>query len=46
MTLAFATIWLVLKLDNSPQVQAERAAFPAQQVHSETGIGATHAAGH
>ena len=40
MTLAFLGIWLVSKLDTSASADAERAAFDAQFVRSETGIGA------
>ena len=46
MTIAFVSIWLVSVLDRSRQAQAERAAFPAQQVRSETGLGASGASGH
>jgi len=46
MTLAFVTIWLVSVLDRSKQAGQERDAFPAQQVRSETGLGAEGASGH
>jgi len=46
MTIAFVTIWLVSVLDRSKQAAAERAAFPSQQVRSETGLGAEGASGH
>jgi cation/acetate symporter len=46
MTAAFFTIWLVSKLDNSAQAQKERAAYPAQLIRSETGVGASGASGH
>ncbi len=47
MTIAFVGIWLFSKLDNSPNAVQERAAFPAQQVRSETGYGAsTASSGH
>jgi cation/acetate symporter len=46
MTLAFVTIWLVSVLDRSEQAGKERDAFPAQQVRSETGLGASGASGH
>ncbi len=46
MTLAFAGIWLFSVLDKSKAAQAERAAYPAQQVRAETGIGASKAAEH
>ena len=46
MTLAFVGIWLVSKLDNGERARIDRAGFPAQQVRSETGIGASGASGH
>jgi cation/acetate symporter len=46
MTIAFVTIWLVSILDRSPQAAKERALFDAQQVRSETGLGASGASGH
>jgi cation/acetate symporter len=46
MSLAFATIWIVSLMDRSAQAAQERAAFPAQQVRSETGLGASGASGH
>lgn len=46
MPLAFVTIYVVSKLDNSQRANAERAAFEAQYVRSETGIGATGAHAH
>jgi cation/acetate symporter len=46
MTLAFVTIWLVSLMDRSAQATQERAAFDAQQVRSETGLGADGASGH
>ena len=46
MTLAFATIYLVSKFDNSKQAQLERSLFPAQKVRSETGLGAVTSSGH
>ena len=46
MTAAFFTIWLVSILDNSAQAKKERALFPAQQLRSETGLGAAGASGH
>jgi cation/acetate symporter len=42
---AFITIWLVSLLDRSRRDE-DRAGFPAQQVRSETGIGAAGASGH
>ncbi len=46
MTIGFVGIWLFSMLDRSPQAAAERAAFKAQQVRSETGFGASGASGH
>ena len=46
MTAAFVTIWLVSILDNSEQAKKERALFPAQQLRSETGLGAASASAH
>jgi len=46
MTLAFVAIWLFSITDKSRNAQAERAAYPAQQVRAETGIGASKASGH
>ncbi|MBN8794039.1 MAG: cation acetate symporter [Stenotrophomonas nitritireducens] len=46
VTIAFAGIWLFSVLDKSARGQAERAAYPAQQVRAETGIGAGRAAEH
>jgi len=46
MTIAFVGIWLFSILDKSAQAAKERAAFPAQQVRSETGLGASGASGH
>jgi cation/acetate symporter len=46
MTIAFVAIYVVSLLDRSKQAAAERAAFPAQQVRSETGLGASGASGH
>ena len=46
MTLAFLAIWLVSKMDNSPRAKIDRAGFAAQQVRSETGIGAAAASDH
>ena len=46
MTAAFLTIYIVSKLDNSRQAQKERELFLAQQVRSETGIGASTASAH
>lgn len=46
MTIGFVGIWLFSTLDRSAQAARERAAFPAQQVRSETGLGAAGASGH
>ena len=46
VTAAFFTIWLVSRLDRSANAEAERAAYPAQLVRSETGIGAEGASAH
>ena len=46
MTIGFVGIWLFSILDRSPNAAKERAAFPAQQVRSETGYGAAGASGH
>jgi len=46
MTIGFVGIWLFSMLDRSPNAAKERAAFPAQQVRSETGYGASRSSGH
>ncbi len=46
MTIAFVGIWVFSLLDRSAGAQAEREAFAAQQVRSETGLGAEAASGH
>ncbi|WP_305806288.1 cation acetate symporter [Stenotrophomonas sp. YIM B06876] len=46
VTIAFVSIWLFSVLDKSRNAQAERAAYPAQQVRAETGIGASKASDH
>jgi cation/acetate symporter len=46
MTLAFVGIWLFSVLDKSQRAAKDRAGFLAQQVRSETGIGAAGASGH
>jgi cation/acetate symporter len=46
MTIGFFGIWLFSVLDNSKQAKLDRAGFLAQQVRSETGIGASGASGH
>jgi cation/acetate symporter len=46
MAIGFAGIWLFSILDRSAQAANERSAFEAQQVRSETGLGAAGASGH
>ncbi|MGP1517237.1 MAG: cation acetate symporter [Ottowia sp.] len=46
VSIAFIGIWLFSILDKSPAAQKERAAFAAQQVRSETGLGAAKASSH
>ena len=46
MAIGFIGVWLFSVLDKSAQAAKERAAFPAQQVRSETGLGAAGASGH
>ena len=46
MTIGFVGIWLFSILDRSSQAAKDRGGFLAQQVRSETGIGATTASGH
>ena len=46
MTIGFIGIWLFSVLDKSPRAQEDRAGFLAQQVRSETGIGAAAASAH
>jgi len=46
MTIGFVGIWLFSITDRSANAARERAAFPAQQVRSETGLGAAGASGH
>ena len=46
MPAAFIGCWLFSILDNSPRAQAERAAYFAQAIRSETGLGAEGAASH
>ncbi|MDM0078833.1 cation acetate symporter [Variovorax sp. J2P1-59] len=46
MTIGFLGIWLFSVLDKSPRAAKDRAGFLAQQVRSETGIGAEGASGH
>ena len=46
MTIGFVGIWLFSIMDNSARAKQDRAGFLAQQVRSETGIGADGASGH
>jgi cation/acetate symporter len=46
MTIGFVGIWLFSIIDRSARAGEDRAGFVAQQVRSETGIGASGASGH
>jgi cation/acetate symporter len=46
MAIAFFTIWLVSKLDNSERAMIDRDNFEEQRVRSETGVGAEAASSH
>jgi cation/acetate symporter len=46
MTIGFVGIWLFSVLDSSKRAGVDRAGFAAQQLRSETGIGAAGASGH
>lgn len=46
MMLAFFGIWFFSITDRGSRARIDRAGFPAQQVRSETGIGASGASGH
>ena len=46
MTIGFVGVWLFSITDSSARAAKDRAAFPAQQVRSETGLGAYGASGH
>jgi cation/acetate symporter len=46
MTIGFVGIWLFSVLDRSAQARKERGDFDAQQVRSETGLGAAVASAH
>ncbi|MBI0019799.1 cation acetate symporter [Bartonella sp. W8097] len=46
MILGFGGVWLFSITDNSNRAQVDRAGFPAQQIRSETGIGASVASDH
>jgi len=46
MTIGFVGIWIFSLLDRSQRASVDREGFLAQQVRSETGIGASSASGH
>ena len=46
MTIGFVGIWLFSVLDKSPRARIDRAGYEAQQMRSETGIGAAGASAH
>jgi cation/acetate symporter len=46
MTIGFVGIWLFSILDNSARTKIDRVGFIAQQVRSESAIGASGASGH
>ena len=46
MPLAFFATWLFSVIDNSEQAKREQAAFEAQLIRSETGLGAEGAVAH
>ena len=46
ITIGFVGVWLFSVLDRSPQAAIERGLFKAQQVRSETGLGASKSSGH
>ncbi len=46
MTIGFVGVWFFSITDNSARAKVDRAAFPAQQVRSETGLGAAKASSH
>ncbi|WP_175861082.1 cation acetate symporter [Burkholderia cepacia] len=46
MTIGFVGVWLFSVLDSSAHARLEKGAFAAQQVRSETGLGATRASSH
>jgi len=46
ITLAFLGIWFFSITDKSGRAAVDRAGFPAQQIRSETGIGASEASAH
>ena len=46
MTIGFVGNWLFSVMDKSARAKKDRDGFIAQQVRSETGIGASGASGH
>ena len=46
VTVAFVSIWLISITDNSVRAKKDRAAFEAQNIRSQTGIGAEGASEH
>jgi cation/acetate symporter len=46
MFAGFAGIWLISKLDHGPRARLDRAGYEAQELRSETGIGASASSGH
>ncbi len=46
VTVAFVGIWLISITDNSKRAEKDRAAFEAQDIRSQTGIGAEGASAH
>jgi len=46
MTVGFVGIWLFSILDSSAQAKKERESYAAQEVRSETGLGAAAASAH
>jgi cation/acetate symporter len=46
MTIGFVGIWIFSLLDKSKRAGEDRSGFLAQQVRSETGIGAATASAH
>ena len=46
MTIGFLGVWFFSITDTSARAKVDRAGFPAQQVRSETGLGASGASGH
>ena len=46
VTIGFVGVWLFSIMDRSPRAAIERSLYKAQQVRSETGLGASGASGH